>query len=346
MSYIGNSPIISAFPSDQYSGNGSTTAFTLSIAPANTASVIVVVSGILQDPTTYSVSGTTLTFSAAPPTGTNNISVRYLGIPAAGVVNTAFYSRNDYTATAGQTTFSVPSYTVPFIQVLRNGVTLGTADYTATSGTSVVLANAATAGDLITVISFFVSSVLNAIPNNVNSVSDSNILAVSASKLSGQVPYTNQPAGSVLQVVSAIKTDTASTTSTTFTDISGLSVSITPKSASNKMLILLSVVGANSTYGAFVRLCRDSTGIALGNTNGSRTVTSIGNFYNPDQNTTVTGAINYLDSPTTTSPITYKAQFRNGNGTGTALINMSPNNIDAAYTAAPVSTITVMEIAA
>ena len=44
MSYIGNSPIISAFPADPFSGNGSTTAFTLSVAPANTNSIIVVVS--------------------------------------------------------------------------------------------------------------------------------------------------------------------------------------------------------------------------------------------------------------------------------------------------------------
>ena len=88
MSYIGNQPVYQAFVTDQFSGNGSTTAFTMSVAPANTASVLVAVSGVLQDPSTYSVSGTTLTFSAAPPSGTGNISaltngftIGYLDIP-------------------------------------------------------------------------------------------------------------------------------------------------------------------------------------------------------------------------------------------------------------------------
>lgn len=175
MSYIGN-PINSvAFLTDQFSGNGSTTAFTMSVAPANTASVIVAVSGVLQDPSTYSVVGTTLTFSAAPPSGTGNISVRYLGIPAAGVTTTAYRTVTDSTATAGQTTFSVPSYTVGYLNVYRNGVRLGAADFTATNGTTVVLAVGAAAGDLITTESFYVSSVLNAIANTAGSVTQLNL---------------------------------------------------------------------------------------------------------------------------------------------------------------------------
>jgi len=173
MPYIGQSPYQVAFLVDTFSGNGSTTAFTTSVAPANTASVLVAISGVVQDPSTYSVSGTTLTFSAAPPTGTGNISARYLGIPASGVTTTAYRTITEFTATAGQTTFTPPSYTVGFIQVYRNGVLLGSADYTATNGTTVVLTTGATAGDLITTISFYVSSVLNAIPATANSVANS-----------------------------------------------------------------------------------------------------------------------------------------------------------------------------
>jgi len=136
----------------------------MSVAPANTASILIAISGVVQSPDTYSINATTLTFSAAPPTGTGNISVRYLGIPATNVTTTAYRTVTDFTATASQTTFSVPSYTVGYIDVYRNGVRLGTADYTATSGTTVVLANAATVGDLVTTESFYVSSVLNAIP--------------------------------------------------------------------------------------------------------------------------------------------------------------------------------------
>ena len=177
MAYIGNTPLNVAFLTDQFSGNGSTVAFTLSVAPANTASILVAVTGVVQDPSTYSVSGTTLTFSQAPPTGTGNISVRYLGIPASGVTTTAYRTVTDSTATGGQTTFTIPSYTVGYLNVYRNGVRLANADFTATSGTTVVLANAATAGDTITTESFFVSSVLNAIPATSGSVSASYLVA-------------------------------------------------------------------------------------------------------------------------------------------------------------------------
>jgi hypothetical protein len=136
----------------------------MTVAPANTSSILVSITGVLQSPDTYSVSGTTLTFSAAPPSGTSNISVRYLGIPASGVTTTAYRTVTDFTATAGQTSFSTPSYTVGYIDVYRNGVRLVSTDYTATTGTTVVLTNAATVGDTITTISFYVSSVLNALP--------------------------------------------------------------------------------------------------------------------------------------------------------------------------------------
>jgi len=86
MSYIGNPIVSTDFPKDTFTGNGSTTAFTMSIAPASVNAVIVIVSGVTQDPSTYTISGTTLTFSAAPPSGTSNISVRHLGV--AGIPNT------------------------------------------------------------------------------------------------------------------------------------------------------------------------------------------------------------------------------------------------------------------
>lgn len=185
MAYIGNQPTSVAFLTDQFSGNGSTTAFTLSAAPANTNSILVAISGVLQDPSTYSISGTTLTFSPAPPTGTGNISVRFLGIPASGVTTTAYRTQTEFTATAGQTTFSVPSYTVGYIDVYRNGVLLGSADFTATSGTTVVLATGASAGDLVETVSFYVSSVLNAIPAVANAVTDTylNTGAVTTAKI-------------------------------------------------------------------------------------------------------------------------------------------------------------------
>jgi hypothetical protein len=182
----------------------------MTVAPANTSSIIVAVTGVLQDPSTYSVSGTTLTFSAAPPSGTSNISVRYLGIPASGVTTTAYRTVTNFTATAAQTSFSVPSYTVGYIDVYRNGVRLVSTDFTATTGTTVVLANACTSGDSVVTESFLVSSVLNAIPATAGSVSTSYLVdgSVTQAKLSTNVAG-NGPAFSAS--ITSNQTLTAST---------------------------------------------------------------------------------------------------------------------------------------
>jgi len=168
MPIIGNPITQSAFISDTF--NGGQTVYSMSVAPANTASVIVAVHGLVQDPSTYAVNGNTLTFTAAPPSGTGNVSARYLGVPASGVVTTAYRTVTDFTATSGQTIFTPPSYTAGFIDVYRNGSKLGAADYTATNGTTVILSTASVAGDLVEIVSFYVSSVLNAIPAQAGAV--------------------------------------------------------------------------------------------------------------------------------------------------------------------------------
>jgi hypothetical protein len=108
VSYIGAEPTTASFPFDQFSGNGSTTAFTLTYAPASTTSIVVAVSGVVQNPNTYSVSGSTLTFTGAPPSGTNNIAVLFLGLPSiVGVPNAATVGISQLSATGSpsSTTF-------------------------------------------------------------------------------------------------------------------------------------------------------------------------------------------------------------------------------------------------
>ena len=87
MPYLGNEPA-AAFTSttkDSFSGDASTTDFTMSKS-ANVNAVRVVVENVVQNPTVaYTCSGTTLSFTSAPPTGTNNIYVVHLGPPAATV---------------------------------------------------------------------------------------------------------------------------------------------------------------------------------------------------------------------------------------------------------------------
>lgn len=80
MSYIGNTPTTQAFAPaiDYFSGNGSTTAFTLSRPVASVAQVIAIVNNVPQNPSTaFTVSSNTITFTGAPSTGTNNIYIEY-----------------------------------------------------------------------------------------------------------------------------------------------------------------------------------------------------------------------------------------------------------------------------
>jgi hypothetical protein len=98
MSYVGNTPTQQAFTPavDFFNGNGSTVAFTLSRPVASVAQVQVVISNVPQKPgDAYTVSGNTITFTSAPPSGTSNIYVYYTSPitqviqPGAGTVGTA-----------------------------------------------------------------------------------------------------------------------------------------------------------------------------------------------------------------------------------------------------------------
>jgi hypothetical protein len=157
----------------------------------------------------------------------------------------------------------------------------------------------------------------------------------------------NLPAGSVLQVVQAVKTNTFSTTSAsgTFADITGLSVSITPSNANNKILILAEVRAATpSSNGSFIRAMRDSTAIYIGDAGGGSRIRVSSQGYNPDGNSNTNQTIMFLDSPATTSSTTYKIQACVGGTSGTVYVNRSDNNSDNVFTGMPASSITVMEI--
>ena len=101
MAFIGNTPTTQAFTPavDYFSGNGSTTAFTLSRPVASVAQVEAVIENVVQNPSSaYTISGNTITFTSAPPSGTNNIYVRYTSpitqviAPSQGTVSTTTLS--------------------------------------------------------------------------------------------------------------------------------------------------------------------------------------------------------------------------------------------------------------
>jgi hypothetical protein len=145
--------------------------------------------------------------------------------------------------------------------------------------------------------------------------------------------------GGVLQVVSATKTDSFSTASGSFVDITGLSVSITPTSSTSKILVLVDVfVGTSADGATLINLNRDSTAIAQG-VGGSQPSSMIGTPR--DLIDLHASTLTFLDSPSSSSSITYKLQGRRV-GAGTSYINRRGN--DTVFSTA--SSITVMEIAA
>jgi hypothetical protein len=153
--------------------------------------------------------------------------------------------------------------------------------------------------------------------------------------------------GKVLQVVSVFKSDSFSSSSTSFTDVTGLSVTITPTLNTSKILVLATVNGQGSpgTNEATIRLLRDSTAISIGDAAGNRTRSS-GDIFMLAEGSSTNVAIGFLDSPATTSAITYKIQGIVIAASGTFYINRSQADGDSLTRTRTASNILVMEIGA
>ena len=157
------------------------------------------------------------------------------------------------------------------------------------------------------------------------------------------------PAGSVLQVVQTVKTATFDISSGTFTAITGLTASITPSSASNKILISAYITMSQTSNlaaangGAYARLVRDSTPIFVGDSSGSKVSASAATIVR-SAGDMFASTITFLDSPATTSSVTYGVEGRVGLA-GTVRYGYSGSESDSAnYGRVPCS-ITVMEVA-
>jgi trimeric autotransporter adhesin len=150
--------------------------------------------------------------------------------------------------------------------------------------------------------------------------------------------------GKILQVISTSKADVwTATTGSTPTDVTGFNATITPSSASNKVLVLVnfthSTTGANATGSAL--LLRGTTPISKGTTAGSRAQA----FAWSGQYGATWHGINvsttYLDSPATTSATTYKIQIVSEQ---TSVVGATSRDIDDPYHGRYASNITLMEI--
>jgi len=179
-----------------------------------------------------------------------------------------------------------------------------------------------------------------------NATNDSGVLAVGSANQVLTVDSTTATGlkwaaagGKVLQVVTAVATTSTSLTTTTFTDTS-LSLSITPSSASSRILVLVSQSYASTRTtdenGTGIRIMKDSTAIHTVDSNYASYL-AVNGQAGPIK---LNGIMNlvYVDSPATTSSITYKTQGKVHSATSTASVTYQPN--------ANPSTITLLEIGA
>lgn len=160
--------------------------------------------------------------------------------------------------------------------------------------------------------------------------------------------------GSILQVVQTLKTDTFTTTSDTFVTVTGAEATITPRSASSKILILgtmfvgTDIGSGTSGRSAYVRVAGGNSAAYVGDAASNRvqavgTVGSSSSTYNTSVANGFT-SLAYLDSPATTSAVTYSIELRRG-VSGNVFVGRTGLDSDSAAFGRFPTTIILMEVA-
>ena len=167
----------------------------------------------------------------------------------------------------------------------------------------------------------------------------------------------NAPTGAIINVQSTTITtalDLGSVASGGEVQVTGLTVAITPKTTSSKMLLMYNVMASKSALGGMANLIlkRDTTAIGIATSTQSNQLeltTGFDNYDNvagPVAQTTAIASGTFLDSPSTTSEITYKVFLANSSSsTRTIYVNRNVSNGNYVYDVRGTSTLTVMEVA-
>jgi len=256
-------------------------------------------------------------------------------------------------ATQEFSTSSTTSYTLDHAVANENEIALfinnvrqqpGSGKAYTASGTALTLSAATASTD--TMYCVFLGRALQTVTPATNSITTAMISddAVTAAKATGF--------GKIAQVVSTTKTDTFSSSSTSLTDITGLSAAITPSASDSKVLVLVSINVAITAGDRFfaLQLLRGSTAISLGAASSSRTNSSLfgvqGDYTGKTTNIH-TKSIVFLDSPSTTSATTYKMQGKaQSDDSPSFVVNRSGGDADAVHGGRTASSITLLEVLA
>ena len=283
MPFLGKSPTagFASIVKDDLTPNGSTTAFTLSKQVANANDIAVFLGNVRQEPTdAYTVSGTTLTMSAAPASGLN-----FYVLHIAGTLESSVVPADNTISTA---------------KIQSNAIT------TAKIGAS--------------------------------QITDAKIAGMTATKLTGTVSNARFPAGTVLQTLSGINSADQQLANDVSTFSTTLTLSITPTSTSSKIYILAhgsADVAGGHYRSIFWRVIRSVGGV------DTQVKQMQYHMYDSNQQShnIATQPIQALDSPNTTSAITYSLQGRHQTGSSQS------GTYDGYLSRYSQSSITLMEIA-
>ena len=158
-------------------------------------------------------------------------------------------------------------------------------------------------------------------------------------------------AGSIIQVVHANSNSHLSSTSTSYVDLTGVTASITPSATSSKILITCTIsIGKEDNHTFLARLVRDGSAIsgAGGVKESGHSNQLDGVWWNIRTSNWAANpcTIQYLDSPSTTSSITYKAQGMTSSSSYAFALNRTNSGDDGNYSSPGFSQITLMEVAA
>jgi len=166
-----------------------------------------------------------------------------------------------------------------------------------------------------------------------------------------QLADANMPLGSILQVVSTTKTDTFSTNNyPNYVAVTGLSVTITPTSASSKILVMVNICMGSDDFSGYYILRKNGVNLVVASTDGTHPFVtgakSPQDGFNANQQITPVNTI-YLDSPNTTSATTYQPFVASQASGRVVYVNRSSSDRSTSdYDPRVISSITVMEIAA
>jgi hypothetical protein len=157
--------------------------------------------------------------------------------------------------------------------------------------------------------------------------------------------------GAIAQVVSTAKTNTFTTSSQTFTTVTGLTATITPSSTSNKVLVTAQIsytpadsLGTNGM--GFFKVTRGGTDIYIGDAASNRVRTVFGGRNQVVGDLVLlSGSIQFLDSPSSTSALTYQVEARGVDGSS-VFVNVASSDQDVNNRPRGASSITVMEVVA